>query len=187
MKNNFQNRRRNYYIKKDFQRNFILKFCGLVFLGCVISAVIIYVLSASTVTTSFVNSRLTIMSTADYILPMVLLSSIVVIATVGIATVFITLFASHKIAGALYSVEKHVDEVAKGNLKTDFKLRSGDQLKPLAVGLGVMVNNLRLSLNGVKSAVWSLESAIKTQGITPSNELNESLEKLKAKLEAFKT
>ncbi|MDO8525289.1 MAG: hypothetical protein Q7S07_02235, partial [Candidatus Omnitrophota bacterium] len=74
-----RNRRRQYYIKKEFQRNFILKFCLLVLTGSVISGVIVYLMSRATVTTSFEGLRLVIKSTADYILPAVLLSGMIVV------------------------------------------------------------------------------------------------------------
>jgi len=114
-----ENRRHNYFIKKEFQRNFIIKFCTLVVIGAALSGGIIYTLSKSTVTTTFENSRLMIKSTADFILPSVLLASAVVIAVIGLATIAITLFTSHRIAGPLYRLEKDVEEVAAGNLYKD--------------------------------------------------------------------
>ena len=71
MKNQSQNRRRNYFIKKRFQTNFIIKFCALVAIGSIISGTIIYLMSRAALTTTFENSRLAIKSTADYILPAV--------------------------------------------------------------------------------------------------------------------
>ena len=188
MSTNFSNRRRNYYIKKEFQRNFILKFCALVVAGSLISGTIIYVMSKATMTTTFENSRLMIKSTADYILPMVFFGSAVVLVLIGIATVIITLLTSHKIAGALFAIEKHVDEVAKGNLKAEFHLRSGDQIKPLAVGLGVMVSNLRAGVKEIKRSASELDTAVAASfpaGIPP--EIKNKLEELKSKAGIFTT
>lgn len=185
MNNNFSNRRRNYYIKKEFQRNFILKFCGLVAAGAVMSGLIVYAMSLATVTTTFENLRLTIKSTAAFILPALILSSIVVVVLVGVATIFITLFTSHKIAGALYAIEKHVDEVASGNLNVEFRLRSGDQLKPLAVGLDVMVRNLRTNVRGIKDAATDLENAIGRKGAHMPDDVRNKLEQLKSRIGTF--
>lgn len=186
MNNTFPNRRRNYYIKKEFQRNFIMKFCALVFVGSLVSGLLIYAMSAATVTTTFENSRLTIKSTADYILPTVLLSTIVVMSVVGAATVIITLLTSHKIAGALYAIEKRVDEVSAGNLKTEFHLRSGDQLKSLAVSLNVMVGSLRKGVRDLKDAANELDTAIGSleAGKIPSD-IKNKLDQLKAKADTF--
>jgi nitrogen fixation/metabolism regulation signal transduction histidine kinase len=126
MEEKFKNRRRNYFIKKKFQRDFILKFCGLVVGGSIISGVIIFMMSKNTLTSAFENSRLVIKSTADFILPAVCLSSAVVLILVGLAAIMITLFTSHKIAGPLYRMEQDVKEVAGGNLKIKFNLRGSD-------------------------------------------------------------
>jgi len=183
MEEKFSNRRRNYFIKKEFQRNFIIKFCTLVVIGALISGAIIYFMSKSTVTTTFENSRLAIKSTADYILPAVLLSGAVVIVLIGLATIAITLFTSHKIAGPLYRMEKDVSEVARGNLAIRFNLRIGDELKPLAAGLDSMARALREDLAQAKDALHDLESVARPQ----DNQALKKLYILKEKLDKFKT
>lgn len=184
----FHERRRNFYIKKEFQRNFILKFCGLVALGAVISGTIIYAMSANTVTTTFVNSRLTIKSTADYILPSVIFSSVVVLAIIGIVTVIFTLLMSHRIGGALYAIEKHVERVASGDLQTKFRLRTKDEIKALAVGMDVMVHNLRDGIVEIKDAVSKIEDAAKrAEASSLSADLKDSVQQLKERVEKFKT
>ena len=187
MTTNFFNRRRNFYIKKEFQRNFILKFCALVVIGAVISGSIIYAVSTATVTTIFDNSRLTIKSTAEYILPTVLLSGIIVVIVVGMATIIITLFTSHKIAGPLYAIEKRVDEVAALNLKTEFHVRADDQIKPLAVGLDVMVSNLRKGVKDVRKALSELETTMGKPECSMSAEAGNKLAQLKSTIEKFTT
>lgn len=173
METKFRNRRRNYYIKKEFQRNFILKFCTLVLIGSFISGIIIYAMSTSTVTTTFINSRLTIKSTADFILPSVLLSSIIVIVVIGLASIWVTLFTSHRIAGPLYRMEKDVQEVAAGNLKMRFSLRQGDEIKPLAASLDTMTETLRSRIADAKTAEEELESYLnKTKGALPEDVKN---------------
>jgi methyl-accepting chemotaxis protein len=172
-----QNRRRNYFIKKKFQADFILKFCSLVVAGSILSGLIIYLMSKSTVTTVFENSRLTIKSTADFILPAVLLSSLVVIVVIGLATIVVTLFVSHRIAGPLYRMEKDVQEVASGNLKKRFKLRSTDELKLLAESLDGMAQNLRQDVDDIKSAASELEKEMPPEAKEKLARLKKSLDK----------
>ena len=185
MTTNFANRRKNFYIKKEFQRNFILKFCALVVIGAVISGSIIYAVSTATVTTIFDNSRLTIKSTADYILPTVLLSSAVVVVLIGIASVIVTLFTSHKIAGPLYAIEKRVDAITALNLKTEFRLRAGDEIKPLAVGLDVMVTSLRNAVKDVSKSLSELEAEMAKPGSGASAGSMDKLKELRRKIEKF--
>jgi len=151
-------RRRTYYIKKEFQRDFIIKFCCLVALGACISAVIIYLMSKSTVTTSFVDSRLRIRSTAEFIMPAVLLSGAVSICLIGAAAALVTLFTSHKIAGPLYRMEKDLESVLKGNLRVRFNTRENDQIKPLLVTLNRVAEKLRTDIGEAKDIAAKLES-----------------------------
>lgn len=178
---NFKNRRKNYFIKKKFQTIFILKFCALVIAGSIISGIVIYAMSGATVTTTFENSRLVMKSTADFILPAVLLSSAIVIAIIGLATIFMTLFTSHRIAGPLYRMEQDIKEVAAGNLTKEFKLRRTDEIKALAESLDNMTQGLRYDVEKIRSSVTELESK------AGSSELRDIAERIKDILSKFKT
>jgi len=181
----YKNRRKNYYIKKEFQRSFILKFCLIVIMGSAISGAITYWMSRATVTTSFENLRLVIKSTADYILPAVLLSGIIVVAMAGIATIIITLFTSHKIAGPLYRIEKDIRAVASGNLAQEFGLRQGDEIKPMVEALRDMVHFLRSEVNTVKKAMAELEAIAVETGA--SEVMKQKIKALKTEIENLKT
>lgn len=176
-----KNRRRNYYIKKRFQRNFIIKFCALVAMGSMISGFIIYYMSRTTVCTTFENSKLIIKSTADFILPAVLLSSVISIILIGIAAIIVTLLTSHKIAGPLYRLEKDVQEITSGNLKIAFRLRTGDEIRPLAVSLNDMVAAIRDRIAEVNKSLDNLESSseLSAKGEEKVRRMRESLAKFK--------
>ena len=178
---NVKNRRRNYYIDKEFQTIFILKFCALVAIGSIISGLIVYAMSRATVTTTFVDSRLAIKSTADFILPAVLLSGAVAIILIGLATIIMTLFISHKIAGPLYRLDKDVQEVTSGNLRIVFRLRTGDEIRPLAESLNNMVSEMRGRIAEIRDNLDSLESSgnLPPEGKDKVRRMRESLEKFK--------
>ena len=181
MKEQTDCRRKNYFIDKKFQSLFIIKFCALIVLGAILSGVIVYLMSRSTVTTSFDNLRLVIKSTADFILPAVLLSSIVVIVVIGIATIAVTLFTSHRIAGPLYRMEKDIEEVASGNLTKQFSLRKADEIKALAEGLNDLTETLKDDVGKIKRGVNELESTL------PPGEAKEKINKIKSVLNKYTT
>jgi len=175
-----ENRRRNYFIKQKFQRDFMLKFFIVIIIGVIISGAIIYSMSKSTVTTSFEKSRLRVKSTADFIMPAVLLSSVAVILFAGLATIIITLFTSHRIAGPLYRMEKDMEQVASGDLTVRIRLRHTDEIKALAVSMDVMVQSLRAHIQAISKAVTELESIAESpQAKEKINELKDVLLKLK--------
>ena len=181
MEKKIPDRRKNYYIKKRFQRNFILKFFTLLLLGALISGAIIYFMSRSTLTTTFDNSRLAIRSTADYILPSVLLSGVAVMIIVGFAAIIMTLFASHKIAGPLYRIGKDIDELASGNLNLRFVLRGGDEIKELASKLDNMALSLKSKVSAINAALVLLEASSKDA----SPETKKSIQDLREAISKF--
>lgn len=178
----FKNRRRNYYIDKQFQGLFVMKFCALVAASSAISGTIIYFMSKNTVCTTFEHSKLTIKSTADFILPAVLLSSIVSIILIGLATIMVTLFTSHKIAGPLYRLAKDVQEIAAGNLKIVFRLRTGDELKPFLASMNDMIIAIRDRIAGIKQDLDSVEASVNLPA-----EAKNGMRRMRESLEKFKT
>ncbi|MDO8536069.1 MAG: hypothetical protein Q7S30_03555 [Candidatus Omnitrophota bacterium] len=158
-------RRRNYFINKRFQANFIVKFCILVIMGTAISGGVVYWMSRSTVTSTFENSRLVIKSTADFILPSVLLSSAFVVISIGIAAIAITLFTSHRIAGPLYRIQKDLEELSKGNLNVSFNLRKGDEIKVLADTLNDTAELFRRNILNAAKAISEIDVALKANNV----------------------
>lgn len=173
--------RRKYFIKRKFQREFIMKFCALVVLGVIISGFTVYMMSKSTVTTTFENSRLRIKNTAEFILPAVGLASAVVIVLIGLATIAVTLFTSHRIVGPLYRMEQDIRAVASGNLTIRFHTRKTDELKALSESLEDMTGALKGDIERMKSAVAELE------GIAGSGAAGEKIKGIKEILDKFVT
>ncbi|MBU1147522.1 MAG: HAMP domain-containing protein [Candidatus Omnitrophica bacterium] len=159
MTNEMYKRRRIRIVKMEFQRNFILKFCAIIILSALIIAAIVYALSISSTTTVFENSRLEIKSTADFILPLLILSSLVAIIGAGAVTVIVTLFISHRIAGPLYRLEKDIGEVNKGNLGVVIRVRKKDELQDLAKSLNQMLNSIRNAISEVSKDIESITAA----------------------------
>jgi len=174
------NQRRNYFIDKKFQSRFILRFCSLVVLASVISGVILYSLSRGTVTTAFVNSRLSIVSTAHYIVPSLIVSSLVAIILIGIATAAVLMYLSHRIAGPLFNIQRSVREIGGGNLNQKIKLRSNDEMVKLADCFNEMTENLKIHLSGIKAKSDDLGEAINNlkNKASSSKQIQEELGKL---------
>ncbi|MFA5275583.1 MAG: methyl-accepting chemotaxis protein [Candidatus Omnitrophota bacterium] len=146
MENDMRKRRKIRIVKMEFQRAFILKFCAVIVLSALIILVIVYLLSLSSTTTVFENSRLMIKSTADFVLPLLILSSLVSIVAAGTVTFIITLFISHRIAGPIYRLEKDIEEANNGNLAVNIQVRKKDELQNLAKSLNRMIKFFRGAL-----------------------------------------
>jgi len=155
-----KNRRKNYFVKASFQRKFILKFCSLVVLGSAISGAILYFLSRDSVTTAFVDSRMVMVGTANYILPALLSSSIASIFLISIATTIAIMYISNRIAGPLFKIEKSVKELGEGDLRLRINLRSTDEITEMANSINGMTENFNKHLVEIKERSHNLSNLI---------------------------
>lgn len=145
------NKRRICFIDKKFQTKFILNFCLLVVLGGLLTTAVLYLLAMRSTTVSIVNSRVVVRSTADFLLPMLVQTVVVVTILIGIASIFTTLFVSHKIVGPLYRCKSVISTLGEGDFSSDFKIRRLDQLKDLASSLNDMIRQVREKINLLKN------------------------------------
>jgi len=146
-------KRRQFYIKKDFQFRFILRFCLLVLIGGMLSTGLILYFSQGNLTSLFSNSRLVVTDTAMFILPAVLYTNLVTIAIISLSMIAVTLFVSHKIAGPLFRLEKDINVIAEGNLTYTVNLRKGDQLRELSVDINHMTTSLNNKITKIQADV----------------------------------
>jgi len=164
-------KRRNYFINKGFQTEFILKFCGLVAFGCVIFGIILYIFSAHTLTTSFENSRLVVKSTASYILPGLVFGGLIVGLVTAVASSIVVLLMTHRIAGPLYRFERHAQRVGSGEISPDLKIRKKDQFQNLAGVFNKMTQDLGAGLLKVIGVSEKLDTLIEELSNNTSNEM----------------
>ena len=183
-----KHKRRNYFIDKGFQTEFILKFCGLVGIGCVAFSVILYVLSKNTLTTSFENSRLVLKSTADYILPVLLLGGSIVAFIMAISASIVVILMTHRIAGPMYIFEKYAQQVGSGELSADLKIRKKDQFQNMVNAFNTMTQNLNVGLAKVAGVSEKLDGLIDELSDSSNREmlLKEDIKKVVSELKKDK-
>jgi len=92
-------RRRRYFVKREFQFKFILKFCFIILIGVIFSTGLLFLFSQGTLTSSFQLSRLVIKNTASAILPAIIYTNLITLGLITLATIVVTIFISHKISG----------------------------------------------------------------------------------------
>ena len=180
-----QNPRRQVYIQGSFQRQFVLQFCGVVFIGCALFGVILYYYSSHTLTTAFSHSRLHVMSTAEFLLPALGLTALTVSALVAAATALRVLIFSHRIAGPLYRLEKTVQAMGQGDLSMRVHLRNRDELKGFAQSLDKAVADLRRRIQEVSESsekVGRLVERIQREPTVPPK-LVEELQDIRAQMD----
>ena len=164
-------KRRNYFINRAFQSEFIIKFCILVIAGSAVFGVLLYLFSKNALTTSFENSRLVIKSTADYIFPGLLFGGILVAVITAIAAAAVVMFMTHRIAGPMYRFEKYIKEIGSGRLYSDLKIRKKDQFQNTVGVLNKMTEDLKLGLTEVNEVSTKLDKLIEELSDSSSREI----------------
>ncbi|MFQ5680846.1 MAG: hypothetical protein ACE5GG_02170 [Candidatus Omnitrophota bacterium] len=133
---------RHFFIDKNFQTKFILKFCAIVIISSLLIAGLLLFLSQGSTTVAIENTKVLVKKTADFILPILVQTIVVVLLFSSLAVIIVTLFASHKISGPLYRLKREVEALGQGDLRRNFNIRGGDQLQVFSRALKEMCNSL---------------------------------------------
>ena len=159
--------RRNFYIEKEFQRAFIIRFCLLMALGSLLTMVLVYWLARHSTTVAISNGHVAVHSAADYLLPLMGQTVLIQLMVTSFATIGMTMMISHKIGGPLYRLKVMLGGLGNGDLTTPMRLRQGDQLKSIANIYNEALAKLDAQIKGLKKA--------------------SSMEEVKKQLDKFKT
>jgi len=181
-------KRRNYFISRAYQTEFILKFCGLVILGSALFGILLYLFSKNALTTSFENSRLMIKSTADYIFPGLLFGGLITAIITAFSAGIVVILMTHRIAGPMYRFEKYIKEVGSGKLCPDLKIRKKDQFQNMVNALNKMTDDLKLGLTDVNAVSEKLDKLIGELSDSSSREvlLREDIRRIVSELKKDK-
>ena len=144
-------KRRNYYVHKDFQKDFIVKFCILTGLGSVLSMGLVYWLAMNSTTVAIKDAHVAVRTTADYLLPLMFQTVLLEVIIGTIATVALTLIISFRIAGPLYRLKVMFQGLAQGDVSAQMQLRSNDQLKDLAQSYNEAIGKLNIKIKALKN------------------------------------
>ncbi|MDD3375059.1 MAG: hypothetical protein PHY73_04980 [Candidatus Omnitrophica bacterium] len=189
MENNYK--RRNYFIDKKFQTNFILAFCVIVVVSSLLILMLLLFLSRHSNTVMIENTRVIAKTTADFMFPLAMQTLFTVFLFSGISVGVLTLFVSHKISGPLFRLAKEVEEVKSGDLTRSFRIRDHDQLQSLPEHLKTMTAFLNQEIKDMKNEVSSLKTFLSDAKMKISEDekakIDASLKSLDDKLNKFKT
>jgi len=150
-------KRKHYYVDKNFQKDFILRFSLLVLMGGLLTVGIVYFLAMQSTTVAFLNSRVVARPTGDFIFPLLVETALIVTFLSAIAGLAMTVLFTHKIAGPLYRFKKVIEAMKQGDLSSDFHIRSKDQFHDLAGILNEMIKGLKLEVNRLRENISALK------------------------------
>lgn len=187
-----QYKRRKYYIDKEFQNDFIFKFCGLVVGASVITVAGLYLLSQQSTTVAFVGTRVVVQTTADFIFPVLVQTVAVVTLITAAAMAVIMTLISHRIAGPLYRFSQRLKSLADGNVTDLIHLRKKDQLTEVADEFNKSVIQLKMHIEAIRKSVGELDEKVslasdEEDSVKKHKEFREKIAEIEDQLDFFKT
>ena len=177
------NKRRNYFIDKKFQSNFILRFCLVVVATGAFIMAVLYAMAGKANTVSIVNSRVIVQNTADFLFPLFIQTFVVSTIVVGLATIISTIFISHRIAGPLYRFKKVLSSLGEGDFSLACKIRLKDSLQDVAVVFNDMITSVRKKLNLIDKDLKNLKGKLEVGDL---KEIKKSVSEVDKALHNFK-
>lgn len=143
MTKSYKRRKRNFFIKKEFQGKLILGTFLFVAGGSLLFIVMLSVFSADSLTISYSTRGLELGQTPLMLLKQIFTANWILITIGGAFLVTASAMLSHRIAGPLFRFEKVLDSMNSGHLDVTIRLRGKDEGKELATKINRF--NLQLS------------------------------------------
>ncbi|MCF7908630.1 MAG: hypothetical protein K9L86_07170 [Candidatus Omnitrophica bacterium] len=184
-------KRRNYFIDKNFQTRFMMKFGSIIVLSSLLILGGILFFSSDSNTVAIENTKVTVKRTSDFILPIVAINLTVVVFFSGLGVLALTMLVSHQIAGPLFRLRREVDLLQRADFRRDFHIRGNDQLQAFAKSLDAMCRSLKDKHLGLKASFNSLSKFIRDRNFhiaaKDADQLLTLLDHLQVELDNFKT
>ncbi|MFQ5722389.1 MAG: hypothetical protein ACE5GI_07835 [Candidatus Aminicenantales bacterium] len=138
-----------YPIPLGFQIRFLLRFSVAVLIIFTTASLILYLLINTKLGVSYFNSISLLSHINRNLVKYLLYSLSFQFVFVALATLFITLFATHKIVGPLIRLERICLQMAKGEFPEKFRIRSKDQIQGLAQSMDHCIQELRERIKNI--------------------------------------
>jgi signal transduction histidine kinase len=100
-------------------------------------------LSRDATTVTFENTKVRVKNTADFMLPLLAQTLLVVMVVTALIMIILTLLTSHKISGPLFNISRTMKNVKEGDLRNHVHIRRNDQVRVLADNLNELIDVLR--------------------------------------------
>lgn len=170
--------RKRFFIWKSAQPRLLAGIEIIFILLLLVSGIIFYMVANRDLTDSYLMAHLTIRNMLEILAP-----SLVLINLVGlIASVFLAVLFTHRIAGPVFRLCKILDQIGQGDLTSVVKFRKHDELTELDDAATAMILNLRRRILDLKTV--SAQLTLDLAG-NDSNQIRLTAQALEKSLSAF--
>lgn len=180
-------KRRNYFIKKNFQGKLILGYFLFMVGVCLLFTVILAALSADTLTVVYRNNELKLGQTPLMLLRQILAAYWIFIVVGGVFVVVAGMFITHRMAGPLFRLERALDNMVSGRLDDVIYLRRKDENegKELAAKLNQFNQDLSEKIRQIESCSRSIDTLLlQSPALDPSNPARDDIQSIHGSIAA---
>ena len=153
-------KRRNYFIKKNFQGKMIVGYFLFMVGGCFLFTFVLAALSADTLTVIYRNNDIQMGQTPLMLIRQVLAAHWILIVAGGSFLVIATMLITHRVAGPLYRIEMAAKNMSSGRLNDVIYLRKKDEGKEIAGHLNDFNRELSKKMQQIDACVQNVESLL---------------------------
>ena len=89
-------------------------------------------------------------------MPTLIITNLVTLGMIVLATIGVTLFVSHRIAGPMYRFEQDIKKIAKGDLCIRINLRQKDQFSEMAKAFNEMASSIHEKVSQIDQKIDTL-------------------------------
>ncbi|MEW5746969.1 MAG: hypothetical protein AB1805_16185 [Nitrospirota bacterium] len=153
-------KRRHYFINKELQGKYTFYFFLMVTLGSIAFTVIFSLLASDSLTIVYENYDIRLGKTPAMLITEILKAHWIFILASGIIVSVLSIFLTHRFAGPIYRFERSVDEMIRGDVSFDIRLRKHDSGKELAALMNLFTLTLSSKINEMRRLVESADRHI---------------------------
>ena len=183
-------RRTQYFIAKKFQLKYIGMILLLVSLTAVMCSYVMYYTMMLTMGDKLANvyPQGRLISIVNMVNFRILLTMFLVAPLI----IMIGIYASHKVAGPIYRIEKFLGSMAGGDLSMSLTLRRNDELISLAGGINRVIDSVKATMKKEKAAIGSISISMENLRRLATSEpvnraaLDHALDKLNEEVSALR-
>lgn len=136
------------------------------------------------------NTKVVAKSTADFILPSLVVILLAVTIVSAIVCSVMVIFLSHRIAGPMYRLKLEVEFITQGDLSRTVRIRNTDQFQEMAKSFTAMADQLRAKHKEIKLQSQEIKSFLEAKNYAVSSDdkqnLSQKINQLNKSLDFFK-
>jgi methyl-accepting chemotaxis protein len=166
---NSRYKRRNYFIKKNFQGKLILGYFLFMVGGCFLFTAILAALSADTLTVVYQNNDLQLGQTPLMLLKRVLTAHWIFIIVGGGVIIVAAMLITHRMAGPVFRLERAVNNMVSGRLDDVIYLRGHDEGKEIAAQLNQFNRELSKKIRQITNCSQNIDVLLEQYSATNSS------------------